>query len=229
MAESLIELHGVERRYAIGNTVVRALDGVDLQIADGELTAIMGPSGSGKSTLMNVLGCLDTPTSGAYRLSDVDVHQLDDDELADIRNRKIGFVFQTFNLLPRIDAVTNVALPLLYRGLERSDREAAAREALRIVGLTDRAEHRPSELSGGQAQRVAIARALVSDPAVILADEPTGNLDSRSTDEILEIFEQLNASGRTVIMVTHEDDVAARAQRRIRMLDGRIAEDSREG
>ena len=228
MTEALIELHGVERHYAIGNTVVRALDGVDLEIADGELTAIMGPSGSGKSTLMNVLGCLDTPTSGAYRLSDVDVHQLDDDELADIRNRKIGFVFQTFNLLPRVDAVTNVALPLLYRGLEKSNREAAAREALRIVGLTDRAEHRPSELSGGQAQRVAIARALVSDPAVILADEPTGNLDSRSTDEILEIFEQLNASGRTVIMVTHEDDVAARAQRRIRMLDGRIAEDSRE-
>ncbi len=221
----LIKLEGVERHYEIGGTVVRALDGIDLEIQRGELTAIMGPSGSGKSTLMNVIGCLDTPTRGSYRLNNLDVHRLEDDELAEIRNRQIGFVFQTFNLLPRVDAIGNVALPLLYRGLPKAERDQAARQALQAVGLGDRMTHRPGELSGGQSQRVAIARALVTDPAVILADEPTGNLDSQSTEEILEIFEQLNRDGRTVIMVTHELDVASRARRRIRMLDGRIAED----
>lgn len=226
-AESLIHLRDIHRHYSVGGETVRALDGVDLDVERGEYLAIMGHSGSGKSTLMSLLGCLDTPTSGAYRLSGESVHELDDDHLADVRNRRIGFVFQTFNLLPRLDAVTNVGLPLLYRDVSRAEREARAKEALERVGLGARLKHRPNEMSGGQCQRVAVARALVTDPAIVLADEPTGNLDSRTSHEIMDLFEALHGEGRTILLVTHEDDIAERTQRQIRLKDGKIIDDRR--
>lgn len=221
----LIRLRGVERTYPMGSGEVRALVGVDLEIARGEYVAVMGPSGSGKSTLMNIVGCLDTPTQGTYELGGTAVHGLDDDQLAAIRNQEIGFVFQSFHLLPRADAVINVALPLLYAGLDRSRRRELAQQALARVGLSDRMEHQPSELSGGQCQRLAIARALVNQPSIILADEPTGNLDSRTSDEIIALFDELSRAGTTVILVTHEDDIAAHARRQIRLRDGRVSSD----
>jgi putative ABC transport system ATP-binding protein len=224
---ALLELRGITKTYRMGkDVVVQALRGVDLDIRQGELIAIMGPSGSGKSTLMNVVGCLDVPETGTYRLAGTEVSKLSDDDLALIRNKRIGFVFQTFNLLPRLNALENVELPLVYGG-NGGDRRARALEALRIVGLADRVRHRPSEMSGGQQQRVAIARALLNDPALVLADEPTGNLDSRSSLEILAIFQQLNDQGRTVVLVTHEPDVAAHCQRIVRMRDGVVWSDER--
>ena len=223
----MIQLREVERNYPIGDTVVRALRGVDLDVSKGEYVAIMGASGSGKSTLMNLLGCLDSPSKGEYRLDGIGVHELDDDALADVRNRRIGFVFQSFNLLPRLNALGNVGLPLVYRDVPRDLRNQAARKALETVGLGDRTEHRPNEMSGGQMQRAAIARALVSDPAILLADEPTGNLDSTTSAEIMGLFDRLHEEGRTVVLVTHEDDIAAHARRRIRLHDGRVVEDVR--
>ena len=222
---SLIELRGAERSYRPGGEVVRALAGVDLTIERGAYVAIMGSSGSGKSTLMNLLGCLDTPTAGSYHLNGTAVHELDDDRLAAIRNREIGFVFQTWNLLPRADAVANVALPLLYGGVERAERRRRAVAALERVGLADRTGHRPTELSGGQCQRVAIARALINEPSIVLADEPTGNLDSKTSEEIMSLFDGLSAAGTTVILVTHEDEVAAHARRRVELRDGRVMAD----
>jgi putative ABC transport system ATP-binding protein len=204
---------------------VRALDRVSLRIEQGEMVAIMGSSGSGKSTLMNIIGCLDAPTAGRYLLDGVDVRDIAEDDLADLRNRKIGFVFQSFNLVPRTSALGNVELPLAYGGLSRADRRARAQEALISVGMHDRFDHLPSELSGGQQQRVAVARAIATDPSLILADEPTGNLDSRSTEEVLDIFEALNEQGRTIVLITHEPDVAARARRVVRLADGRVIED----
>ncbi len=224
-ADQLIELRNIERHYHVGGETVRALAGVDLQVSPGEYLAIMGHSGSGKSTLMSLLGCLDSPTRGSYHLSGEAVHSLDDDRLADVRNRRIGFVFQTFNLLPRLDALSNVGLPLLYRDMSRTDRDTRAAKALQEVGLEHRAKHRPNEMSGGQCQRVAIARALVTDPTLVLADEPTGNLDSQTSHEIMDLFDALHQDGRTVVLVTHEDDIASRAQRQIRLQDGKIIED----
>lgn len=206
----------------MGTTSINALDGVDCEIEKGEYVALMGPSGSGKSTLMNVIGCLDTPTSGEYHLNSIDVSKMKDDELAEIRNKEIGFVFQSFNLLPRSSALDNVALPLVYSGVKRTERLEKAQIALEKVGLGDRVDHKPNELSGGQRQRVAIARALVNDPSLVLADEPTGNLDSKSSYEIMELFDAIHAEGNTVVMVTHEEDIAARAKRIIRMMDGKI-------
>jgi putative ABC transport system ATP-binding protein len=224
---AVIEVDGVERVYRIGEDVeVRALDDVSLRIARGELVAIMGSSGSGKSTLMHILGCLDMPTAGRYLLDGVDVRDIPEDELADLRNRKIGFVFQSFNLVARTSALANVELPLAYAGLGRRERRARAVAALEAVGMEDRLHHLPSELSGGQQQRTAVARAIVTDPAIVLADEPTGNLDSRSTQEILAIFDRLNADGRTVVLITHESDVAARARRVVRLSDGRVVSDA---
>jgi putative ABC transport system ATP-binding protein len=224
-----IDVRGVTKIYALGEVKVEALRGVSFTIAPGEYVAIMGPSGSGKSTLMNLLGCLDRPTAGRYRLDGTDVSTLDDDALAAIRLRKLGFVFQGFNLLARTSALKNVALPLFYAGLSTRARSARAAECLRGVGLGDRLDHKPSELSGGQQQRVAIARALVNDPAVLLADEPTGNLDSQTSEEIMHIFGDLNATGRTIIMVTHDEDVARHAKRVIRVRDGRIVADQATG
>jgi putative ABC transport system ATP-binding protein len=225
-ARSVIELGGVERVYRLGEDLaVPALAGVSLRIERGEFVAIMGPSGSGKSTLMHILGCLDAPTAGRYRLDGVDVRDIADDDLADLRNRKIGFVFQAFNLVPRTSALANVELPLAYAGLGRRERRERAIAALRAVGMEDRQHHLPSELSGGQQQRAAVARAIVTNPALVLADEPTGNLDSRSSEEVLGIFARLNAHGRTVVLITHEADIAARARRVIRLGDGRILSD----
>jgi putative ABC transport system ATP-binding protein len=221
----VIQIDDVVRTYIMGQATVRALRGVSLRIERGEYVAIMGPSGSGKSTLMNTLGCLDAPTSGSYRLDGVDVGMLDEDDLSDLRNRKIGFVFQGFNLVPRISALANVELPMVYAGLTRSARRHRAVRALEAVGMGERLDHGSGELSGGQQQRVAIARAIVTNPALILADEPTGNLDSRSTEDVLRIFEDLNASGRTVVMITHEDEVAAHADRLVRLADGRVVAD----
>jgi putative ABC transport system ATP-binding protein len=223
----VIALRGVIKTYATGEISVRALRGLSLDIHTGDFVAIMGASGSGKSTLMNIIGCLDVPSKGRYLLDGVDVRYLDDGELADIRNRKIGFVFQAFNLIPRTSALENVELPLVYAGVKSKERRARALRALELVGLGDRVNHVPSELSGGQQQRVAVARAVVTDPAIILADEPTGNLDTVSTGEVLAVFDRLNAEGRTVVLITHEDDVAAHARRVIRLRDGEIVEDRR--
>ena len=221
----VIDLHDVTKTYRTGTLTVPAVRGVTLQIMPGEYVAIMGPSGSGKSTLMHILGCLDSLTTGSYWLAGQDVSRMSDDDLADIRNRRIGFVFQQFNLLPSLSAWRNVELPLCYAGVRPGDRRSRAVDALRRVGLGDRIMHRPGELSGGQQQRVAIARALVTDPALILADEPTGNLDSAAADDVLALFGELHQAGRTVVLITHEADVALRADRTVRLRDGRIERD----
>ena len=226
---ALIDVRDIHKVYHLEGEDVRALDGVSLTIRRGEMVAIMGPSGSGKSTLMNVIGCLDVPTSGSYVLNGHEVSRMDDNELARIRNREIGFVFQTFNLLPRADALHNVELPLIYSGMASGERKKRAAEALDSVGLSDRKGHWPNQLSGGQRQRVAIARALVNTPSIILADEPTGNLDSRSGEEIMTAFHKIHAQGNTVILVTHEPDIAAHAKRVIRVRDGRIESDEMTG
>ncbi len=222
----LIAIRDLHRVYQVGAEQVHALAGVDLDIRKGEYVAIMGPSGSGKSTLMNILGCLDTPSKGSYQLKGVEIGTLSDDELARIRNQEIGFVFQTFNLLARADALHNVELPLVYAGLRHEERRKRAREALELVGLTDRIKHKPNELSGGQRQRVAIARALVNRPSIILADEPTGNLDTATGEEIMAAFSRIHGAGNTVILVTHEHDIALHAHRIVRMRDGRIESDA---
>jgi putative ABC transport system ATP-binding protein len=223
----LIEARGLWKSYSMQAEEVHALKGVDLDVESGEYAAIMGPSGSGKSTLMNLLGCLDTPSRGSYRLNGREVSAMEDDELAHVRNQEIGFVFQTFHLLPRASAMRNVELPLVYRGVRAEERAERARKALESVDLGDRLGHRPNELSGGQRQRVAIARALVNHPSLVLADEPTGNLDSVTGEEILAIFDELNRRGNTLLVVTHEEDVAAHAKRVIRLRDGRIEKDTR--
>ncbi|SEN83507.1 putative ABC transport system ATP-binding protein [Flavobacterium sp. CF108] len=226
MANPLIKITDIRRNFVLGNEIVYVLKGIDLEINKGEYVALMGPSGSGKSTLMNLLGCLDTPTSGRYVLNGKDVSQMRDDELAGIRNTEIGFVFQTFNLLPRTTALDNVALPMIYAGYSKSDRNARATEVLTQVNLADRMDHQPNQLSGGQRQRVAIARALVNKPSIILADEPTGNLDSKTSVEIMKLFGDIHAQGNTVILVTHEEDIAAYAHRVIRLRDGLIESDT---
>jgi putative ABC transport system ATP-binding protein len=225
LPDIVILTHKLVRDYQLGAEVVHALRGVDLQIRRNEFTAIMGPSGSGKSTLMNLLGCLDTPTAGEYWLNGQKVNELDDDELARIRNKEIGFVFQTFNLLPRATSLHNVELPLIYAGIGAKDRRERAAESLEKVGLGDRMQHRPNELSGGQRQRVAIARALVNSPSIVLADEPTGNLDSATSGEIMAVFEDLHGAGQTIILITHEHDIAVHADRQVHLLDGLISSD----
>ena len=223
--QPLIDVRDLRKTYHVGDQVVHALDGLDLSIQANEYVALMGPSGSGKSTLMNMLGCLDRPTSGTYVLNDQDVSLLKDDALADIRNREIGFVFQTFNLLPRYTARENVALPMVYAGTRKSARMARAEEVLHQVGLGDRMDHRPNELSGGQRQRVALARALVMKPSIILADEPTGNLDSATSQEVMELFGDIQKAGNTIIIVTHESEIAAYAHRTVCLKDGRVESD----
>jgi putative ABC transport system ATP-binding protein len=221
----MIQLQDIHKDYHLGLETVRALQGINLNIEENEYVAIMGPSGSGKSTLMNLVGCLDTPTSGSYILNGSDVSDLDDDALAEIRNREIGFVFQNFNLLPRASALHNVELPLIYNGTPSTERRQLAEQSLSKVGLGDRMNHRPNELSGGQRQRVAVARALVNNPSIILADEPTGNLDTRTGDEIMDLFEQLHDNGNTIILVTHEEYIAEHSDRIIRLRDGRVERD----
>jgi len=223
----LITIRNLHKIYRMGAVEVRALDGLDLEVEAGEYLAIMGPSGSGKSTLMNLIGCLDTPTSGEYILNNQRVSDLDDGELASIRNHEIGFVFQTFNLLARATALANVELPLIYARVPAKERHRRAREVLERVGLGDRIKHQPNELSGGQQGRVAVARALINDPSILLADEPTGNLDSKTSAEIMELFDELNTAGNTLIVVTHEADIAAHARRVVRMLDGKVVADER--
>jgi putative ABC transport system ATP-binding protein len=221
----LIEIRDLVKVYEMGDVQVRALDGVSVDLESGEFIAIMGPSGSGKSTLMNLIGCLDTATSGQYRLNGQEVSRLDDDELARIRNKEIGFVFQTFNLLSRTSALENVEVPLVYAGISRHERHRRAKEMLEHVGLADRMHHQPNELSGGQRQRVAVARALVNSPSILLADEPTGNLDSRTGEEIMALFDELNRAGNTIVLVTHEEDIARHARRTIRLRDGQVVEE----
>ncbi|MBV6471925.1 MAG: putative ABC transporter ATP-binding protein YknY [Saprospiraceae bacterium] len=225
MKNAIIELRGIRKVYQMGDEQVEALRNIDLDIDRNEFLALMGPSGSGKSTLMNLIGCLDTPSSGSYMLNGKDVSSMNDNELAEVRNKEIGFVFQTFNLLPRISALDNVAMPLVYAGASRTNREQIAKERLIDVGLADRMHHKPNELSGGQRQRVAIARALVNNPSIILADEPTGNLDTKTSEEILAIFQKIHEMGNTIILITHENDVAQKAFRIVRMRDGMIESD----
>ena len=222
---ALIHIENMKKIYNPGENEVRALDGIDLDIEKGDLVAIVGHSGSGKSTLMNMLGCLDTPTSGKYVLDGQDVASMTDNQLADVRNKEIGFIFQGFNLISNLDAVGNVELPLVYRGVSKNERKQLAMEALKSVGLEDRMKHKPNEMSGGQQQRVAVARAVAAKPPIILADEPTGNLDTKSTQEIMEILKELHRSGRKVIIITHDEEIASQAHRVIRILDGRIEED----
>lgn len=222
---ALIHIENMKKIYNPGENEVRALDGIDLDIEKGDLVAIVGHSGSGKSTLMNMLGCLDTPTSGKYVLDGQDVASMTDNQLADVRNKEIGFIFQGFNLISNLDAVENVELPLVYRGVSKNERKQLAMEALKSVGLEDRMKHKPNEMSGGQQQRVAVARAVAAKPPIILADEPTGNLDTKSTQEIMEILKELHRSGRTVIIITHDEEIASQAHRVIRILDGSIEED----
>ncbi|GGW60143.1 putative ABC transport system ATP-binding protein [Winogradskyella epiphytica] len=226
MSDNVIEVRNIIRDFKLGQEVVHVLKGIDLDIKRGEYVAIMGPSGSGKSTLMNLLGCLDTPTAGSYNLNGHDVSQMTDDQLAEIRNKEIGFVFQTFNLLPRTTALDNVALPMVYAGASKKERVERATQVLTDVGLADRMDHKPNQLSGGQRQRVAVGRALVNKPSIILADEPTGNLDSKTGTEIMALFDEIHAAGNTVIMVTHEEEIAAHAKRVIRLRDGVIESDT---
>ena len=225
MKNAIIELRGIRKVYQMGDEQVEALRTIDRDLDRNEFLALMGPSGSGKSTLMNLIGCLDTPSSGSYMLNGKDVSSMNDNELAEVRNKEIGFVFQTFNLLPRISALDNVAMPLVYAGASRTNREQIAKERLIDVGLADRMHHKPNELSGGQRQRVAIARALVNNPSIILADEPTGNLDTKTSEEILAIFQKIHEMGNTIILITHENDVAQKAFRIVRMRDGMIESD----
>ena len=226
MASLVIDINKIGKTYKIGEVVVNALETIDLKIEKGEYVALMGPSGSGKSTLMNILGCLDTPSRGSYKLNGIDVSHMTDNELAEIRNKEIGFIFQTFNLLPRNSSLENVALPLVYAGIGKTERLETAKKALVSVGLGDRVEHKPNELSGGQRQRVAIARALVNKPAIILADEPTGNLDTKTSHEIMNLLEEIHKKGNTVIIVTHEEDIAKRAKRIVRLRDGIVESDT---
>lgn len=227
MKDLIIKIKDIKRNFALGNEVVYVLKGVNLEIQKGEYVALMGPSGSGKSTLMNILGCLDTPTSGDYTLNGKDVSKMDEKSLAEVRNKEIGFVFQTFNLIPRTTALDNVALPMIYAGKSKSERNKRAAEVLEQVGLADRMDHHPNQLSGGQRQRVAVARALVNHPSIILADEPTGNLDSKTSIEIMALFNEIHAKGNTVILVTHEEDIASHAHRIIRLRDGVVESDNR--
>ena len=225
MPDKIIEIKGLKREFAVGSEIVKALKGVDVSVMKNEYLAMMGPSGSGKSTLMNLLGCLDTPTAGAYSLNGTNVSSLKDDDLAEIRNKEIGFIFQTFNLLPRLTALENVSLPLVYAGYNSEDRKIKAQDVLEKVGLGDRMDHRPNQLSGGQRQRVAVARALVNDPSIILADEPTGNLDSKTSLDIMRLFEEIHEMGNTLIVVTHEEEVASHAHRILRLKDGMVESD----
>ena len=225
MPDKIIEIKGLKREFAVGSEIVKALKGIDVSVMKNEYLAMMGPSGSGKSTLMNLLGCLDTPTAGAYNLNGTDVSSLKDDDLAEIRNKEIGFIFQTFNLLPRLTALENVSLPLVYAGYNSEDRKIKAQDVLKKVGLRDRMDHRPNQLSGGQRQRVAVARALVNDPSIILADEPTGNLDSKTSLDIMRLFEEIHEMGNTLIVVTHEEEVASHAHRILRLRDGMVESD----
>ena len=226
LKREIIRISGLKKIYKMDNQQVNALNGADLVIRENEYVAIMGPSGSGKSTMMNILGCLDTPTEGSYILNGTDVSKMEDSQLAEVRNKEIGFVFQSFNLLPRYTALENTALPLIYAGFSKEEREEKARKALETVGLGERTTHRPSELSGGQRQRVAIARALINNPSIILADEPTGNLDTKTSVDIMNLFEQIHNNGNTVIVVTHEEDIARYAKRIIRLRDGKIESDT---
>ena len=220
MTKSLIEIDGVTKRYKLGEQIVYALNGVNLNIERGEYTALMGPSGSGKSTLMNIIGCLDSPTEGTFFLNNKEVSKMSDSALSEVRNTEIGFVFQTFNLLNRLNAIENVSLPLVYAGIPKKEREERAKEGLDKVGLGDRMSHKPNELSGGQRQRVAVARALINNPSILLADEPTGNLDTQTSHEIMALFEEIHSAGNTIVLVTHEEDIAQHAKRIIRLRDG---------
>ncbi|HBG25065.1 MAG: macrolide ABC transporter ATP-binding protein [Bacteroidetes bacterium GWF2_41_61] len=225
MNKEIIIIKGIKKFYKVGNQEVKALNGVDIIIHKNEYVAIMGPSGSGKSTMMNILGCLDSPTAGTYILNGTDVSKMDDNDLAEVRNKEIGFIFQSFNLLPRYNALDNVSLPLIYSGIGKAERDLMAREAIESVDLTDRLHHKPNELSGGQRQRVAVARALVNKPSIILADEPTGNLDSKTSADIMKLFADIHKKGNTIIVVTHEEDIAKHAKRIIRLRDGIIESD----